>query len=152
PGSHPSPGELKLWDVAARKEVATLKEHEVTVMSVAFDRDGKRLASGDMNGFLILWDVKMGEKPQRGNPPPAGGGDIGAIPDNGPPSNRTRSPDLEGRIAKITAATEAEKKQGILAIVTLDGDKTSVQITRETELQISAGKLVEEASVKSLEN
>src|SRR5450755_3292857 len=42
-GSHP---DIKLWDVATRKEKAALKGHTDNARSVAFSSDGKTLASG----------------------------------------------------------------------------------------------------------
>src|ERR671930_85922 len=51
------PGEVKLWDVATRREVATLKGHQGAVWSVAFSPDGRTLATGSWDGTLKLWDV-----------------------------------------------------------------------------------------------
>ena len=48
---------LKVWDVAARKEVADLKGHG-GVWSVAFSRDGKTMATGgSWDRTIRLWDV-----------------------------------------------------------------------------------------------
>jgi hypothetical protein len=55
----------------------------------------------------------------------------------------TRGPERTGKIAKIVLATEAEKKEGILATITIK-DKDAelfVQVTTDTKLWISKGKL-----------
>src|SRR5262249_47770797 len=54
----------------------------------------------------------------------------------------TRSPERTGKIVKIAAPTDAEKKDGILATITVkDKDaKFLVQITADTILFISKGK------------
>jgi WD40 repeat protein len=142
PGVLPTPGELKLWDVVGCKEIATLAGHEMTVMTVAFAPLGARLASGGQDGVICLWDLERGAKPEaRPQPAPA--------PDAGPPNNRTRSPDREGHVATIRPATDAEKKDGILAVLTLGGRKGPILVTRKTELQFAKGKLVEEATPAS---
>ncbi|WP_405392463.1 WD40 repeat domain-containing protein [Streptomyces sp. NBC_01102] len=48
---------VKLWDVASRKLIGTLKGHEEAVHSVAFDHDGKTLASASKDNTILLWDL-----------------------------------------------------------------------------------------------
>jgi WD40 repeat protein len=52
---------IKLWDVAATREKATLKGHAHWVLSLAFSPDGTLLASGSHDKTVKLWDVKTGE-------------------------------------------------------------------------------------------
>jgi WD40 repeat protein len=51
---------VRLWDLAACREVRTLARHTGAVGSVAFRQGGKLLASGSMDGTIILWDVAAG--------------------------------------------------------------------------------------------
>ena len=55
-------GTIRFWDVATRKEIATIvedpgEERYEGVISVAFSPDGKMLASGSRHGTVKLWDV-----------------------------------------------------------------------------------------------
>jgi hypothetical protein len=67
---------------------------------------------------------------------------------------RARTPnrkfDVEGTIAKIVPATDAEKKDGLLATITLKDMDTVIQITKDTDLQRQMGKLVENATADAL--
>jgi WD40 repeat protein/tRNA A-37 threonylcarbamoyl transferase component Bud32 len=51
-------GELKLWDVATRKEEATLVGHTHSITSLAFSPDGTMIATGSGDQTVKLWDVK----------------------------------------------------------------------------------------------
>jgi WD40 repeat protein len=50
-------GEVVLWDLAARKSVASFRGHAAPVKRVAFAPDGKILAASDENGVLVTWPV-----------------------------------------------------------------------------------------------
>jgi WD40 repeat protein len=51
------PGEVKVWDLSSGKALATLEGHSSTVWSVAFDTEGKRLASASYDKQVKVWDV-----------------------------------------------------------------------------------------------
>ncbi|MFQ6044197.1 MAG: T9SS type A sorting domain-containing protein, partial [Candidatus Poribacteria bacterium] len=48
-----------LWDVAEQKQVAVLEGHTGGVNSVAFSRGGRWLASGSIDGTILLWEVNL---------------------------------------------------------------------------------------------
>jgi RNA polymerase sigma factor (sigma-70 family) len=56
-GSRSDPGEVTLWDVAARKEIASVRGHKLPVRALAFSPDGGTLASGGGDGVVKLWGV-----------------------------------------------------------------------------------------------
>ncbi len=53
---------IKLWEVATGKELATLNGHTDLVWSLAFSPDGKTLASGSWDNTIKLWDVASGKE------------------------------------------------------------------------------------------
>jgi WD40 repeat protein len=50
---------VRVWDVAAAREIHTLNSHNDTVFAVAFGRDG-RLVSGSYDGTTKVWDARTG--------------------------------------------------------------------------------------------
>jgi WD40 repeat protein len=48
---------LRVWDVAAGKEVGQLKGHAGLIRSVAFSANGKAIASGSTDTTALLWDA-----------------------------------------------------------------------------------------------
>jgi WD40 repeat protein len=51
---------VKLWDLATRRVLHSLKAHTTTVCGLTFSPDGRRLASGSQDGTIVLWDVGPG--------------------------------------------------------------------------------------------
>jgi WD40 repeat protein len=52
-------GEIRLWNVASREQLgAPLTGQTGVVQTVAFNPDGKMLASGSSDGTLLLWNVE----------------------------------------------------------------------------------------------
>ena len=50
-------GAVILWNVAKRKKITLLEGNRDAVSSVAFSQDGTLLASGLVNGRILLWNV-----------------------------------------------------------------------------------------------
>lgn len=48
-----------LFDAATGKDLLRLDDHRGTVWSLAFSRDGKRLATGAADGTAMVWDVSQ---------------------------------------------------------------------------------------------
>lgn len=56
------PGEITLWDLESGYQVRVLRGHRADVESLAFNRDGTRLASGGVEGWVKLWDPTTGQE------------------------------------------------------------------------------------------
>ncbi|HKB03901.1 MAG TPA: protein kinase [Gemmataceae bacterium] len=54
--------EVKVWDVAAGKELSILPGAAGIVLSVAFSPDGETLATGTADGVVKLWDAASGQE------------------------------------------------------------------------------------------
>ena len=52
--------QVKLWDMATWREIATLKGHAEGIWAVAFSPDGKTLVTGGEDDTAKLWDVNRG--------------------------------------------------------------------------------------------
>ncbi len=61
-----------------------------------------------------------------------------------------KSPDVEGTVTNISTTTAKEKDAGILEIIIVKG--VTVQVTKETNLQIAKVKIVEPGSVADIKN
>ncbi len=69
-------GVVKLWGVATRENIATLKGHTSGVHSVSFSPDGTMLVSGSSDGTILLWDMSPYSTPQAPNPDFDGDGTV----------------------------------------------------------------------------
>ncbi|MBI4858855.1 MAG: hypothetical protein HY815_01070 [Candidatus Riflebacteria bacterium] len=52
---------VKVWDLQARKEVATLKGHQDHVGAVAFSPDGRKIVTGSADHTVKSWDATTGK-------------------------------------------------------------------------------------------
>jgi len=50
--------DITIWDVNTGKELGQLKGHKEHVCAMCYAPDGKKLATGDWKGTLILWDME----------------------------------------------------------------------------------------------
>jgi WD40 repeat protein len=53
---------VKLWDLATRQVLRSLKAHTATVCGLTFSPDGRQLASESRDGTIVLWDVAAGNE------------------------------------------------------------------------------------------
>lgn len=55
-------GEVKIWDVAERKELRSIRGHRDNIFAVAFSPDGKMIATCSYDRIVKLWDVATGSE------------------------------------------------------------------------------------------
>ena len=53
-------GEVKLWDIASRKELRAIKGHADCIYAVAISPDGKLIATSSYDKLIKLWDAGTG--------------------------------------------------------------------------------------------
>jgi WD40 repeat protein len=63
PDRNDYPGTIRVLELATGKVLANLKGHERDV-TIALSRDGRFLASGDMNGIIKIWSLPARYKPE----------------------------------------------------------------------------------------
>jgi WD40 repeat protein len=56
-------GSVMVWDWQARRLARTFATGEKRPISVAFSRDGRRLATGNWRGTVKIWDAEAGGEP-----------------------------------------------------------------------------------------
>jgi WD40 repeat protein len=102
------PGEVKLWDVAGRKELAALRGHADRVLSVAFAPGGKTLASAGWGKTVRLWEV-------------AGRKELAAL----------RLPEARAFVPRPTLAAAYSPAAGLLALAPEDGTVVLLDVAGE---------------------
>ena len=60
--THSEDGEVSVWDAATNQRIWFKKAHFYVVESVSFSPDGSTFVSGGMDGLLMVWDAKNGER------------------------------------------------------------------------------------------
>jgi WD40 repeat protein len=55
-------GEIKIWNVAERREVQSIRGHRDNIFAVAFSPDGRLLATCSYDRMIKLWDTTSGKE------------------------------------------------------------------------------------------
>jgi len=64
-GAGTSDSQVRIFDVRAKKNVATFKGHVDAITAIAFSQNGYHLATGDQEGMINFWDLRKLENFQR---------------------------------------------------------------------------------------
>ena len=51
------PGVIDVWETSTLRHLGTLRGHRSRVQAASFSADGTRLATGDIGGFVRIWDL-----------------------------------------------------------------------------------------------
>jgi WD40 repeat protein len=70
---------VRVWETATGRALRPLATSGGDVTAVAFSPDGTRVASGNLDGSLHLWDLAAGRECRRAVPAPAVGGSLDAL-------------------------------------------------------------------------
>ncbi len=65
------PAQIKLWKVSTGEELRSIDSHTYRIWCVQFDTSGQRVATGNGDGTISLWELTSGKEILRANPPPA---------------------------------------------------------------------------------
>ena len=120
---------VNLWDVSSRTKLASLKGHTNGVTSVAFSRDGKRLATGSRDRTVFIWNLlKVVPVPS-------------PLPDTVPPEIAIYHPSsspftVTADVKKIIVSGSATDSSGI-AEVRVNGKKARVLETGAFKAEVS---------------
>jgi U4/U6 small nuclear ribonucleoprotein PRP4 len=64
-GSHVASGShdrtWRLWDLAKKKEILVQEGHAGPIYTLSFQADGALLASADLHGVCLVWDLRSGK-------------------------------------------------------------------------------------------
>src|SRR5437588_852104 len=52
--------QVNVWDVASRKQISKLKNHDRPILAIAFSHDGKMIATSSVDSVIHLWDGNSG--------------------------------------------------------------------------------------------
>ncbi len=118
---------VKLWDVAAKKLMATLEGHSGRVNSATFTSDGKTLVSASSDSTIRLWDVATGENTATLE---ALSGEVGSVAFS--PEGVLASGHSDGTVnlwdVSAMGVIDEIEKEGAVSTVAFSGDGTTLAL------------------------